>query len=296
VRLWQGVVGVDGDPGLDGADGDTGLRGPSGPRGRRGREGTRGLEGPKGNNGPNGSPGHGGEFGNRGRAAYEGYPGPQGRVGPPGAPGTPGDPGEAGWRGATGLPGLPGSPGPRGDAGPDGKSGKSVCSSGNMNGQRLCCGSLEAAAFTKVSAYSAAARIDMSKCRFDEAPVIFTSMSVVNEGRRYLNSGSNIINTKPDELDPNAATVNVRSEFSLDVHLDWLRSWELQWCAYGIHPPTCTSTHADMHGHTCIKNEFGPLQSHPFVGQCAVFAVFYVMNTHWPMHHTPAHVPCWIFY
>jgi hypothetical protein len=165
-----------------------------------------------------------------------------------------------------------------------------------MNGQRLCCGSLEAAAFTKVSAYSAAARIDMSKCRFDEAPVIFTSMSVVNEGRRYLNSGSNIINTKPDELDPNAATVNVRSEFSLDVHLDWLRSWELQWCAYGIHPPTCTSTHADMHGHTCIKNEFGPLQSHPFVGQCAVFAVFYVMNTHWPMHHTPAHVPCWIFY
>ena len=253
--LWQGVAGVDGDPGLDGADGDTGLRGPSGPRGRRGREGKRGLEGPVGKNGPNGPPGHGGELGNRGRAVYEGHPGPPGIVGPPGAPGIDGDPGEPGSRGATGLPGLPGSPGPRGVTGPNGKAGKSVCSSGNMNGQRLCCGSLPAAAFQKVSAYSAAARIDMSKCQFDEAPVIFTSMNVESEGRRYLNSGSNIINTKPDELDPHAATVNVRSEFSLDVHPDWLSTWELHWCAYGIHPPTSTSTHARTHAWTHLHKK-----------------------------------------
>jgi hypothetical protein len=95
----------------------------------------------------------------------------------------------------------------------------------------------------------------MSKCQFDEAPVIFTSMNVESEGRRYLNSGSNIINTKPDELDPHAATVNVRSEFSLDVHPDWLSTWELHWCAYGIHPPTSTSTHARTHAWTHLHKK-----------------------------------------
>ena len=229
----QGVKGTDGDPGKHGPNGDDGARGPQGPRGRRGREGKRGPEGPLGKNGPNGPPGANGPQGDRGRAAYVGTPGLQGKKGPPGAPGRDGDPGTPGSRGATGIRGLPGSPGKRGPPGTDGKGGKSVCSSGNMAGQRMCCGSVKAADFVKQSAYAAAAKIDMSSCQFEEAPVIFTSMNVQREGRRYLNSASNIINAKPNELDPTEATVMVRSEFSLDEHPDWLGTWTLQWCAYG---------------------------------------------------------------
>ena len=93
----------------------------------------------------------------------------------------------------------------------------------------------------------------MSSCQFEEAPTIFTSMNVQREGRRYLNSASNIINAKPNELDPTEATVMVRSEFSLDQHPDWLGTWELQWCAYGgfsIEAPPSPVAPALARGHT----------------------------------------------
>jgi hypothetical protein len=125
----------------------------------------------------------------------------------------------------------------------------------------MCCGSVKAADFVKQSAYAAAAKIDMSSCQFEEAPVIFTSMNVQREGRRYLNSASNIINAKPNELDPTEATVMVRSEFSLDEHPDWLGTWTLQWCAYGIVRPCPVEPTFDVSNAKCYADRYPDLKA-----------------------------------
>ena len=181
------------------------------------REGPRGREGPLGKNGPNGAPGRLGRSGIRGRTSWQGIPGLQGKQGPPGAPGRAGDPGQDGARGPPGPQGPPGSHGAMGPKGFPGKNGISVCSSGNTAGQGMCCGTVPAKLWTQKTAYSLAAPIDMGKCRFSEAPTVFTSLMTKAHGKGSMNSQSNIINNAaPGKLDAARATALVRTEFEID--------------------------------------------------------------------------------
>ena len=119
-----------------------------------------------------------------------------------------------------------------------GKNGISVCSSGNTAGQGMCCGSVPAKLWTQKTAYSLAAPIDMGKCRFSEAPTVFTSLMTKAHGKGSMNSQSNIINNAaPGKLDAARATALVRTEFEIDsatvakIKDSW--AWELKWCAFG---------------------------------------------------------------
>jgi len=238
-RGMEGVKGTDGSSGKHGSTGDDGATGPAGPTCRQGLSGPRGGEGNLGKNGPNGKPGTAGPQVNRGRQVWLGSPGPPGKKGPPGSPGRAGDPGAPGDRGDKGLQGLVASNGPTGIPGPPGRPGKSVCSTGNMAGQRMCCGKVPAKEWVRKSAYTSEATIDMGKCGFVEAPMIFSSIDSKSEGSRSLNTESNIINTSPDTLDPGKARVNIRtsvaesaSAFNKMQTGEW--NWVLNWCAYGV--------------------------------------------------------------
>lgn len=137
----------------------------------------------------------------------------------------------------TGDQGLPGSDGDRGIPGPPGKDGKSVCTTGNTAGQSMCCGSVPAKYWKKVSDFAMRATIDMSKCNFIEGPVVFTSIDQISMGSMSLNAQSNIINTGYDEIDNRVVTVEVRTEFQLTsskvASIAGSYGWKLKWCAYG---------------------------------------------------------------
>jgi len=238
--LEQGVEGTDGESGAHGADGDQGATGPLGPKGRRGREGPRGGEGSVGKNGANGNPGNYGPQGDRGASVWVGVQGPMGKQGPTGAPGRNGDPGEPGERGSKGLQGQLGSDGPAGIAGLDGRNGKSVCSTANMAGQTMCCGKVEATSWVRKSEFSLEATIDLNKCAFTEAPMIFTSIDAKSGGSMSLNTENNIVNTGEDTVDGTSVKVTIRTSSPLSAYdftnkvqsSSW--NWVLNWCAYGI--------------------------------------------------------------